>query len=69
MTTKGQVLKSIRNKCLDCCCGSRGQVSKCHLLECSLHPYRLGKDPKPSTRQTHQKPTLHKGSCERQEAK
>lgn len=67
MTTKARVLQSIRDKCLDCCCGSRGEVARCQLQECSLHPYRFGKDPNPSTRQIHQQPVLHNGSFEREE--
>jgi len=69
MTTKAEVLKAIRNNCLDCCCGSRGEVARCHLLGCSLHPYRFGRDPNPSTRQSHQKPMFHKGSFQHGEAK
>lgn len=38
-------LKSIRAKCLDCCCGVAQEVRKCTTTTCSLHPYRLGKRP------------------------
>lgn len=69
MTTKAQVLKSIRTKCLDCCCGSRDEVARCHLQGCSLHPYRFGKDPSPSTSRNHRKPVLQKHGFERLEAK
>ncbi len=48
MTTKADILKSIRGKCLDCCCGSRVEVSICHLKDCDLWAFRLGRDPDPS---------------------
>jgi hypothetical protein len=38
-------LRSIRRKCLDCCCGSSQEVSLCPVHSCSLHPYRFGKRP------------------------
>jgi hypothetical protein len=66
MSTKAHILQAIRSKCADCCCGSRSEVAKCHLQGCSLHPFRFGKDPNSSTRQTHQEPMLQKGSFERQ---
>ena len=48
MTTKAQILKSIRHKCIDCCVGQIGEVRNCHLQDCSLWPYRFGTDPSPS---------------------
>ncbi|MBU2576515.1 MAG: hypothetical protein KKF50_02235 [Nanoarchaeota archaeon] len=39
-------IKSIRLKCLDCCCGSSYEVSKCLCVECSLYAYRFGKRPR-----------------------
>lgn len=39
-------IKAIRQKCLDCCCWSYEEVKKCEMVECTLHPYRLGKRPK-----------------------
>jgi hypothetical protein len=38
-------LRSIRRKCLDCCCGSSQEVSLCPVHSCSLYPYRFGKRP------------------------
>lgn len=38
-------LRAIRTKCLDCCCGQVNEVRLCPCLDCSLYPYRLGKDP------------------------
>lgn len=35
------VSRAIRNKCLDCCCGSRDEVENC-TVDCNLHPWRLG---------------------------
>lgn len=48
MTTKAVVLRSIRAHCLECSGGSRAEVANCHLVECSLHPFRFGRDPNPS---------------------
>ncbi len=38
-------LKAIRAKCVDCSGGSPKDVAECHLLDCPLWPYRLGKRP------------------------
>lgn len=38
-------IKAIRAKCLDCCCGSAKEVELCPIPDCSLHPYRFGKNP------------------------
>lgn len=38
-------IRAIRAKCLDCCCGQANEVRLCPCLDCSLYPYRLGKDP------------------------
>ena len=34
------VLKAVRQKCLDCCCGSRKAVEECRIASCTLLPYR-----------------------------
>ena len=39
-------IKAIRARCLDCCCGSAKEVELCHIPDCSLYPYRFGKNPK-----------------------
>ena len=39
-------IKSIRAKCLDCCCGQKQEVKLCMSKDCPLHPYRLGHRPK-----------------------
>lgn len=35
-------LKSIRLKCLECCCGNPKEVAKCHIWDCTLWPLRPG---------------------------
>jgi len=36
---------AIRAKCLDCCCGSKGEVRKCVVFHCPLWPMRMGSNP------------------------
>jgi hypothetical protein len=48
MTTKAEILKTIRRKCIECCCGQLAEVRLCHLSKCELWPYRLGTDPNPA---------------------
>jgi len=38
-------MKAIRARCLDCCCGQYKEVELCPCWDCSLYPYRLGKNP------------------------
>lgn len=38
-------VKSIRLKCLDCCCQQATEVKLCTVTDCALYPYRLGKNP------------------------
>jgi len=38
-------IKAIRAKCLDCMGGSAKEVRLCNIPECSLFPYRFGKNP------------------------
>lgn len=42
---KNTPIKSIRQHCLECSCQQKGEVLNCHLEDCPLHPYRLGKNP------------------------
>jgi hypothetical protein len=42
---KLSVLKAIRVKCLDCCCGSNTEVKLCPSEKCALWIYRFGKNP------------------------
>lgn len=43
--TKKSVLKAIREKCLDCCGGQYAEVRRCHITDCALWSYRMGKNP------------------------
>lgn len=38
-------MKAIRAECLDCCCGQYKEVELCPCSDCSLYPYRFGKNP------------------------
>ena len=38
-------LKSIRAKCLDCCCDQAQEVRFCPSQTCPLWPFRMGKNP------------------------
>lgn len=38
-------MKAIREKCLDCCCGSATEVNLCTITDCALYPFRMGKNP------------------------
>ena len=39
------LLKSIREKCLDCCVYQYSEVRECHITGCPLWHYRMGKNP------------------------
>lgn len=36
---------AIREKCIDCCAGSPGEVRKCTMIDCALWPFRMGTNP------------------------
>ena len=38
-------VKAIRHRCLDCSVYSPKEVRNCKHLDCSIYPYRLGKNP------------------------
>ncbi len=38
-------LRAIRLKCLDCCCENSAEVKRCHIEDCALWPYRMGRNP------------------------
>ena len=40
-------MKAIRAKCLDCCCNQVFEIRLCTITDCALHPYRMGRRPKP----------------------
>lgn len=48
MTTKTELLKHVRKKCLDCCVYQAAEVNLCAAKDCELWPFRMGKDPNPA---------------------
>lgn len=42
---KKPLLKVIREKCLNCCVNQPSEVRLCHIEDCALWPYRMGKNP------------------------
>lgn len=38
-------LKAIRAYCLDCCLGQSKEVRLCPVIDCTVHPFRFGKNP------------------------
>ena len=48
MTTKLNILKAIRQQCVECMGGQLGEIPLCTAPKCSLFPYRMGKDPEPN---------------------
>ena len=38
-------VKAIRAKCLDCSYDQPSEVRDCHLTDCALWPFRMGKNP------------------------
>ena len=38
-------LKALRERCLDCCCGSATEVRKCTAVDCPSWPFRMGTNP------------------------
>lgn len=49
MTTKAEILKTIRLNCIDCVVGQESVIPDCGGENtCKLYPYRMGKDPNPS---------------------
>lgn len=47
MIKKLTPMKSIRLKCLQCCCNQPKEVRLCTVKTCALYPYRMGRRPKP----------------------
>lgn len=39
-------IKAIRAKCLECCCNEFKEVRVCHMDDCPLWPYRMGRRPR-----------------------
>jgi hypothetical protein len=50
VTTKSEILKTIRRHCIECSGGSRWEADNCVIPRCPLYPYRKGKDPAPTPR-------------------
>lgn len=40
MEYKTNPVKAIREKCLDCCCGSNIEVKLCNIVSCPIYPFR-----------------------------
>lgn len=38
-------ITAIRSHCVHCCCGQLSEVANCTAKGCSLHPFRMGKNP------------------------
>lgn len=38
-------VKAIREKCLDCCGGSKAEIRKCVSTDCAIWPFRMGTNP------------------------
>ena len=47
-------MKAIRQKCLECACGSSIEVRLCPCAECPLYQYRFGRRPKTNDSSTEQ---------------
>lgn len=45
MANENSPLRAIKEKCVDCMGGSFVYVKECRATNCSLHPFRLGKNP------------------------
>lgn len=56
--TKGELLRRVRLKCLDCCCNQIKEVALCPAETCSLHLLRMGKDPTKRTLSPERKEAL-----------
>lgn len=41
----GRVLRAVRAKCVDCCCGQLAEIRRCTAYRCPLWPYRMGSNP------------------------
>ena len=59
MTTKAEILKAIRSKCLECSCFQPNEVRECPVTACELWSFRLGRDPEPSRNRGFAKPAVY----------
>lgn len=44
MTTKTEILRTIKSHCTECCGGSEYEAKLCTCKECHLYAFRTGKD-------------------------
>ena len=51
-------IKAIRAKCKECSGNQLAVIRKCQILNCPLHPYRMGKRPKEESEQIETKVTV-----------
>ena len=42
---KSGLLRAVREKCIDCCCGNQAEVRKCTSVACPLWVFRMNKNP------------------------
>jgi hypothetical protein len=59
LTTKADILKAIRGKCLECSCFQPNEVKECPVTACDLWAYRFGRDPEPSRTRGFAKSSLY----------
>jgi hypothetical protein len=59
MTTKANILQTIRRKCLDCSCHQPREVRECPVTTCDLWRFRFGRDPEPSHTRGFAKSSAH----------
>ena len=52
MTTKTELLRTIKNHCTECCGGNVLEVKLCTVERCPLYSFRFGKDPNPARKFT-----------------
>lgn len=64
MTTKAELLRAIREKCLDCCVHQSKEVRLCPVYKCALHSFRMGKDPHRSPNRGYAKSRAYTGNSE-----
>ncbi len=69
MTTKRQLLRAIRQKCVDCSGGQLQEVRLCPVSVCDLYAFRLGKDPTPSRSRGFAKSRVYTGENQQGEDK
>lgn len=69
MTTRAQLLRYIREKCLDCNCYQRPEATFCPVYKCALYPYRFGEYPSPSRSRGFANARIYTGENPQQEVK